>query len=319
MRVVSFLPSATEIVFALGAGEQLVGRSHECDFPAEVRGLPIVMRAKELDASLSSAEIDRRVQARMARHEALYEIDEAVLTRLQPDLLLTQDLCRVCSVTPEELSATLARTAQGARMLTLSPTRLPEVLSSIGEVARALGLPDRGKALEADLARRLEAASPERSSKGTAAASGSKPRVGVLEWLDPPILAGLWTPDMIRRAGGLPVLVRPGETSHRTTWDELRGAAFDLLVVSPCAFPLDRTLGELRGRQVHPLEDLHPARGIWAADEAFFSRPGPRVVEGVELLADLLHGPGRPRRPFEGRAVPAFRSPLPAYRIPTRR
>lgn len=321
MRVVSFLPSATEIVYALGQGDRLVGRSHECDHPAEARSLPVVMRARENLGPLSSREIDQKVRERIASHEELYEIDEPMLARLDPDLILTQELCRVCSITPKGLASALAKLSRQPKVVVLSPRRLADAVKDVQTVARELSVPDRGKALAADLERRIEAASPRppRGSRSTEEASEAAPRVAVLEWLDPPIPGGLWVPDMIRKAGGTPVLAKAGEEAKSTTWDDLRGAAADLIVVAPCAYPLDRTLGELRGPRPHPLEDLHPPRGVWAADEAFFSRPGPRLTEGVELLADLLHGPGRPRRSFEGRAVPAFKSPLPTYRIPTRR
>lgn len=318
MRVVSFLPSATEIVYALGQGDQLFGRSHECDHPPEARSLPIVMRAREDMGLLSSSEIDRKVRTRLEKHEDLYEIDERALAKADPDVLLTQELCRVCSITPEGLQAVLGKLPRQPQVITLSPRRLVDVFRDVETIAKALGVPDRGKALSSELERRSEAAGPLRS-KDPQAASTSRPRVAVLEWLDPPILGGLWVPDMIRKAGGQPVLVKAGEPGVRTTWDDLRGAGTDLVVASPCAYGLDRTLLELRGPRPHPLEDLHPPRGVWAADEAFFSRPGPRLTEGMELLSDLLHGPGRPRRSFEGRAVPAFRSPLPAYRIPSRR
>lgn len=320
MRVVSFLPSATETVYALGQGDLLVGRSHECDHPAEARSLPVVMRAREKMGPLSSPEIDRKVRERIESHEELYEIDEGTLVRLAPDLILTQELCRVCSITPKGLAAALAMLSTPPKVVVLSPRRLADVLKDVLLVARELSVPDRGKALAADLERRIDAAGPRtRGTRSDAEGGEPAPRVAVLEWLDPPILGGLWVPDMIRKAGGLPVLAKAGEEGKKTSWDALRGAGADLIVVAPCAFPLDRTLGELRGPRLHPLEDLHPTRGVWAADEAFFSRPGPRLTEGVELLADLLHGPGRPRRSFEGRAVPAFKSPLPTYRIPTRR
>lgn len=317
MRVVSFLPSATEMVYALGQGDLLVGRSHECDHPPEARALPVVMRARENLTPLSSAEIDRKVRDRLDSHEELYDIDEPLLARLDPDLILTQELCRVCSITPKGLASALEKLARKPKVVVLSPERLTDVLRDVQTVARELGVPDRGRSLVADLERRLDAAAPSR--RKTEEAPSARSRVAVLEWLDPPILGGLWIPDMVRRAGGLPVLSKPGAPGARTSWDDLRGSGADLIVAAPCAYALERTLGELRGPRPHPLEDLHPPRGVWAADEAFFSRPGPRLVEGVELLSDLLHGPGRPRRSFEGRAMPAFKAPLPTFRVPSRR
>ncbi|MDE1820369.1 MAG: ABC transporter substrate-binding protein [Euryarchaeota archaeon] len=319
MRVVSFLPSATEIVYALGKGDQLVGRSHECDHPPEATGLPVVMRAREPMGHLSSREIHEKVGARLESHEELYEIDEGLLARLSPDVILTQELCRVCSITPKGLADALEKLERKPRVVVLAPTRLAHVMKDVETVARELGVPDRGTAMVAELERKLASAAGHERARPTSGEEGTRPRVAVLEWLDPPIVAGLWVPDMIRKAGGLPVLAKAGAPGGRTTWDSLRGAGADLLVAAPCAYPLERTLGELRGPRPHPLEDLHPPRGVWAADEAFFSRPGPRLVEGVELLSDLVHGQGRPRRSFEGRAVPAFKAPLPPYRIPTRR
>lgn len=337
MKVVSFLPSATEMVYALGQGASLVGRSHECDYPPEARSLPIVMRAKADQTGRSSGEIDAWVQAQMTAHQELYTVDQPTLERLAPDVILTQDLCHVCSITPEGLADSLGHLGHRPEVLVLSPTKLEHLFRDIRTVAKALHVEDRGKALCADLERRIAAATPGPRAGGAprptfegeepeqpararprTPSDASLPRVLVLEWLDPPMVAGLWVPDMIRRAGGVPLLVKSGGPSPRVTWDTLRGVGADLVVIAPCAFPVERTLGELRGPRVHPLEDLHAPRGIWAVDEAFFARPGPRLAEGIELLADLLHGPGRPRRSFEGRAQPAFRGPVPLYRVPTR-
>lgn len=317
MRAVSFLPSATEMVYALGQGEQLLGRSHECDFPAEARSLPVVMKARDDFSALTSSQIDARVKARMKAKEDLYVLDEPLLARLAPELVLTQDLCHVCSASPQSVTAALEKLPSHPKVLVLSPTRLADLGKDLQRVADTLGVTDRGKTLRADLERRLKAAEP--SGRGEEVPAANRPRVVVLEWIDPPIVAGLWVPDMIKQSGGTPLLSKAGAPGTAVTWDQLRGSGADLVIAAPCGFGLERTIGELRGPKLHPLEDLHPGRGVWAADEAFFSRPGPRLAEGVELLSDLLHGPGRPRRSFEGRATPAFRSPLPAYRIPTRR
>jgi iron complex transport system substrate-binding protein len=317
MRAVSFLPSATEMVFALGQGDQLLGRSHECDFPAEARTLPTVMRAREDFSKLTSSEINSRVKERMREKQDLYVLDETLLAKIAPDLLFTQDLCHVCSASPQSVQEAIDRLPSHPTSVVLSPRKLTDVDKDLQKVADALGVTDRGRTLRADIGRRIEAAGL--ASRQENVPPSSRPTVVVLEWIDPPIVGGLWIPEMIRAAGGSPVLSKAGAAGVETTWDALRGCGADLVVAAPCAFALDRTLGELRGPRPHPLEDLHPPRGVWAADEAFFARPGPRLVEGVELLSDLLHGPGRPRRSLEGRATPAFRSPLPAYKIPTRR
>lgn len=311
-RVVSFLPSATEIVHALGLGETLVARSHECDHPPEVRKLPIAMRARRDFSRMDSAAIDAAVKATRGRGRDLYEVDASTLRALAPDVIITQDLCGVCAVTPASLAAALEGLSPSPQVVTLSPARLRDILRDIETTAKALGYPERGRAIVAQLKRRLAALAVTPPAR-------PRPKVLVLEWLEPPIVAGLWTPDLIRAAGGRPLLVPPGERFLRTSWDAVRASGADLIVVSPCAFPVARTMEELARRTPHPLQDLHPARGVWVADEAFFSRPGPRVVDGAELLSDLLSGPGRPRREFAGRVVPAFRPPRHMTDRPSRR
>ncbi len=311
MRVVSFLPSATEILFALGRGEYLVGRSHECDHPPEALSRPVVMRARKDLATLDSRAIDGYVRASMAKKEELYEVDEEQLRSLEPDLVLTQDLCAVCSVTPGTLEDALGRLPKRPQALILSPTRLEHLFRDTQKVAEAIGDAARGITQASEWKRRLARVKAE--PKGS-----SSPRVLVLDWLDPPILAGLWVPDMVRAAGGTPLGPKPGAPAQRSDWDAVRGLGADLVVLSPCAYSLERTERELSRQATHPLGDLHPERGTWLADEAFFSRPGPRLLEGVELLSDLLQGTGRPRRAYEGRARPAFRSGLSMARFPHR-
>ena len=280
-RVVSVLPSATEIVHALGHGMELVGRSAECDFPPEVARVPVGMRPRTLDRDHPSQELDRRVQEARGRGESLYELDVDLLERLRPDLLLTQDLCGVCSVTEEEVRVACARASVTPHILSLQPHRLEEVWASIGDVAAALGDPAAGAALQARV--RSEVLRPaSRSGPGT---------VAVLEWLDPPILAGLWTPDIIRAAGGVPLGPRPGEPGARTTWEALAREPIYLLVLSPCSFPVARTLRELEDPVLRTaVARVRPPGGTYLADEAYFSRPGPRLASGVRLIAELLRG-----------------------------
>jgi iron complex transport system substrate-binding protein len=275
MRVVSVLPSATEIVCALGHGRELVGRSEECDYPPSVRSLPVVMRAKTRDFERSSREIDDRVQKVRGSNESLYDLDIDRLRDLEPDLLLTQDLCGVCSVTDAEVAAACAKADVAPRIVSLTPRRLPDVWRSIDTVGRALNDPERGREFSRCL--RLRTASPR--------VRGTLPTVAVVEWLDPPILAGLWTPDMVRAAGASTLGTRQGHPGVRTTWTEIAAARPDLVVVSPCSFPVERTREELRNtRLAQELSRVRPPRGLYLADEAFFSRPGPR------LLRSLLEG-----------------------------
>jgi iron complex transport system substrate-binding protein len=278
VRIVSVLPSATEIVFALGAGAELVGRSAECDHPRAAADLPVVMRPRTLDADRPSGEIDRRVRAARGRGESLYELDLALLQRLRPDVLLTQDLCGVCSVTEAEVQAACRETHLTPRIVSLSPRTLAEVWTTVERVGEAIGRPDAGRALAAELRSRSE---PTRRRPAA--------RVAVLEWLDPPILAGLWTPSMIRAAGGEPLGPAPGEVGRRTTWPEVERLGADLTVLSPCSFSVPRSLQELRGpRLLEAARRLARGPPVVLADEAYFSRPGPRLADGVELLRALL-------------------------------
>lgn len=280
-RVVSVLPSATEIVHALGHGAELVGRSAECDYPPEVARLPVVMRPRTLDADRPSREIDHRVRDARARGESLYALDVDLLAKLGPDLLLTQDLCGVCSVTEEEVRSACAQANVAPHVLSLQPHRLEEVWSSIGEVAAAFEDRPAGEALLARI----------RSETRIVASPADRRRVAVVEWLDPPILAGLWTPDIIRAAGGVPVGPRPGEPGERTTWEALAREAIDLLVLSPCSFGVNRTSRELADPALrHALGRLSPPDGTYLADEAYFSRPGPRLAAGIRLISELLRG-----------------------------
>ncbi|MFZ0891246.1 MAG: ABC transporter substrate-binding protein [Thermoplasmata archaeon] len=281
MRIVSVLPSATEIVAALGHEAWLVGRSEECDFPPSVRSIPAVMRAKHWDSDRPSSEIDRRVQTTRARGESLYSLDVDRLRSLAPDLLLTQDLCGVCSVTEDEVRSACAQAGVAPEVVSLTPRTLEEVWQSIELVGRAIGDPSRGAAFAENLRHRVaDSAGPTRSRR---------PSVGILEWLDPPILAGLWTPDMIIAAGGEPAPTRSGEPGLRRTWPEVIAQAPDLVIVSPCSFSVDRTQQELRSSPVaRSLTRLAPRFGTWIADEAYFSRPGPRLADGVDLIRHLL-------------------------------
>ncbi len=282
MRIVSLLPSATEIVHALNRGADLVGRSEECDFPPSVRELPVVMRARTRDFEAPSRAIDDRVRRERTSGESLYELDLDLLRSLVPDVLLTQDLCGVCSVTEAEVETACRSAGLRPRIVSLTPRRLVEVWESIrrvGDAIRAASSADR-------LATSLRTRVPLPAARPAAA-----PRVAIVEWLDPPILAGLWSPDIVVAAGGRPVGVDAGAPGVRTTWATLARSPPDLLVVAPCSFSVDRTRHELRSTGL--LESVGSVRarlGTFLADEAYFSRPGPRLADGVELVRALLAG-----------------------------
>jgi len=281
MRVVSVLPSATEIVWAIGHGAELVGRSAECDFPAGVLDLPVVMRARTLDSSDPSAVIDARVSSARSQGNSLYELDIKLLKQLQPELLITQDLCGVCSVTEAEVAEACARAGVAPQVLSLTPRTLENVWASISTVAQALG--DRGSGTK------LRTSLEERSR--ISATSSTHPRVAVVEWVDPPILAGLWTSEIVQSAGGTSIGPAAGIPGERTSWPALATRDPDLLVISPCSFSVPRTLRELADPKIGDgVGRFSPRLGIFVVDEAYFSRPGPRLADGVELIRALIGG-----------------------------
>jgi iron complex transport system substrate-binding protein len=291
VRIVSFLPSATEIVFSLGQGSALVGRSEECDFPPEVARIPVVMRARHLDRDASSRAIDARVTSNLQQQESLYEIDLERLRALAPDVVLTQDLCRVCSITEAELVTACASAGVRPTILSLEPRTLDQVWGSIATVGDAIGASEQARQVISDLERRtlLEPSSPP----------VDHPTVAVVEWVDPPILSGFWTPEMAHRAGATYLGPRVGAPAQRSTWQRIADAEPDLVVVSPCSFRIERTRREM-GPVAAEVETLGPRLGVWTADEAYFSRPGPRLAEGVALLRYLIgRGTGAPSLPFE--------------------
>lgn len=285
LRIVSLLPSATEICFALGLGEQVVGVSHECDFPAEVRGRP-VLTAPKIDPSAPSAEIDRQVNALVAAGESIYRIDERALAALAPDLVLTQGVCEVCAVSFDEVREATLRAAPGACVLSLSPTTLDEVLDDVGRVGAAAGVDDGAGAVVAGLRRRLEAVRAE-------TASLPRPRVLFLEWLSPPFLGAHWTPELIRIAGGEPLLARDGVPSVPETWARIVESAPEVVIVSPCGFRMEQSLRELRALESHPafasLPAVRQGRVVLIDGSAYFNRPGPRLVDSAELAAMAIH------------------------------
>ena len=289
VRIVSLLPSATEILFAVGAGADVVGVTFECDFPPEARRCRIVSNTS-LPEGLTPREIDNEVRARMAAGEDLYTLDEGALRHINPDLVLTQDLCAVCAVDISEVDKALEHLGCTAEVLTLDPMTLDQVLSSIETVGRATGHRDDADALLESLQQRLEQVT-------RAVTSRSRPRMAVLEWTDPPFSSGHWVPDMVTTAGATPVLGASGERSRQIEWDDVAVAQPDMIVVAPCGYGLE---GATKlAEDVVNSRALPPHIPVWAVDaDAAFVRPGPRVVDGIETLAHIAHpdavrrGPG---------------------------
>lgn len=280
MRIVSLLPSATEILFDLGLGDQVVGVTFECDFPPEAKSKRIVSTSA-LPENLTPGEIDAVVKQRMEAGEDLYRLDRGAFADLDPDLVITQDLCAVCAVDVSEVDDALAFLACTAQVVTLDPMSLDQVIASIAAVADATGTQAKAAELQASLRERLAAVA-------NTIADAAAPKVLVLEWTDPAFTAGHWVPDLVEAAGGESVLGRPGENSVGVEWDTIRACDADIVVVSPCGFRLDGA-AEL-GEHVIQQEVLAAGAQVWAIDaDAFMVRPGPRVVEGVEVLAAIIH------------------------------
>ena len=295
MRIVSLLPSATEMLFALGAGDDVVGVTFECDHPAQARSRRIVSTSA-LPPDLTSAEIDAAVSARLAAGEDLYHLDEGALRALDADLIVTQDLCAVCAVDVSVVDDALAYLGCEATVLTLDPMDLDQVLDSILTLGRVVGREDAARALHAGLRGRLAAV-------GAAVRGRTPVRTMVLEWTDPPFAPGHWVPNMVAAAGGAPVLGRARERSERTTWETVVAAGADVVVCAPCGFDL---AGSVRLAEQVIAEGRTPAGvPVWAVDaNASFARPGPRLVDGVEALAAILHpGADLPSRPELARRI----------------
>ena len=278
MTIVTLLPAATEIVCALGLRGRLAGRSHECDFPADVSELPALTRAR-VDSSLPSDRLDAEVKRILEAGLPLYELDEDRLQALAPDVVVTQAACEVCAVSYEQVAAVSRRAAPHATIVSLQPARLADVLADIRTVARACGVASRGEELSAALEARLAALRPRTDQ--------ARPRVAVIEWLAPPMLAGHWVPDVLEAAGAQPLGPEAGTLSPYVSWDEIAAMKPDALVVAPCGFDLERTR-----REAAPFDErLHSlASRVRLMDgNAYWNRPGPRLVEAAEDLAAWLY------------------------------
>ncbi|HXO20846.1 MAG TPA: cobalamin-binding protein [Thermoanaerobaculia bacterium] len=286
MRIVSLVPNGTEILFAVGAGEMVVGVSHECDFPPEARALP-VLTGSALSAGMSSAEVDAAVSAQVGGGASLYTLDEARIAALAPDVIVTQELCPVCAVSTAQVDSAVRPLPRCPEIVSLDPRSLAGVWADIRRVGALTGCSAEAEALLRGLEHRLHAVR-------AAVAGRPRPRVAALEWLDPPFAGGHWVPEMIDLAGGTDVLAAPGSHSARLTWETLQEADPDVIVAMPCGYdeagakaqvaavanrPTWRALRAVRAGRVYPVD----ANGC-------FSRPGPRLVDGIERLAQILHG-----------------------------
>ena len=291
MRVVSLIASSTEIVCALGAGDELVGRSHECDFPAWVKQLPSVTAPKfALDGS--SYEIDQRVKAIVQEGLSVYRVDAARLDALRPDVIVTQAQCEVCAVSTRDVEAAVCQMvhstiAGGPRIVSLEPNGLDDIWRDIAKVADALGRPERGRALVGELQARIDAVATQ------AAAAPSRPTVACIEWVEPLMAAGNWMPTLVELAGGINLFGQAGRHSPWMTFDELAARDPDVIVILPCGYDVARARQDLPYLEARPgwaeLAAVRAGRVFVADGNQYFNRPGPRVVESLEILAELLH------------------------------
>jgi len=288
MRLVSLLPSATEIVYALGLGEDLVGVTFECDEPPSARVDKAVVVGGRDTRGMSPSEIDDYVKAQLGAGADLYTLHADALAGLDPELILTQDLCRVCALPSDHVTDALDYLGCRADVLSLDPYTLEDVFDTILAVGARTGVPDRAERLVASLRSRLAAVA-------SAVGHRPRPRVAVVEWVDPPFTAGHWVPDLVRAAGGEPVAARPGNRSVEATWQEFTDAAPDVVLVSPCGFHLDGA-----AQQARTIAPRFPDAAVWAIDaDGLVVRPGPRLLDGIEAIAAILH-PGAVPDPAEG-------------------
>lgn len=289
MRVVSLIPSATEIVFALGQGAALVGRSHECDFPPDVRRLPAVTAPKfPLDGT--SYDIDAKVKAIVAEGLSLYRVDPAALDALRPDVIITQSQCDVCAVSTRDVDAAVCQmVGSRPRVVSLEPCSLDDIWRDLGRVADALAVPDRGRELVAALRQRLAAI----GARAAEAAAGRRPRVACIEWVTPLMAGGNWMPTLVELAHGDNLFGTAGQHSPWMSFADLVAADPDVILIVPCGWDIARARRDLPSLAAQPewarLSAVRAGRAFVADGNQYFNRPGPRVVESLEILAELLH------------------------------
>lgn len=294
MRICSLLPSATEMLYELGAGDSVFGVTFECDYPPEARQKRVVVRTR-LRHSLNPAEIDRQVREFVATGESLYEVDGAAIQAIQPDLVITQDLCHVCAASSGDLASALKGLTHQPEVLSLSPQSLADVWDDIQKIGAATSLSHRAGTLVGELKERLDRV------QQAVAFSSARPRVACLEWLAPPFAAGHWVPQMVACAGGVDVLGKAATPGFQTSWDDVLKASPEVIVVMPCGYNLEQTIDEFNSLTLPAGWKSLPAvrdGKVYAVDgSGYFSRPGPRLAGGVEILASILH-------PEESRTVP---------------
>ena len=297
MRIASLLPSATEIICRLGLGDQLVGVSHECDYPPSVRTLPR-LTSSAIPKGAPSREIDRLVREHLQTHDALYLLDLELLEKLRPDLIVSQALCDVCAVSSDDVEASVHAFANAPSVINLEPSRLEDVFRTIEHVGEAAGASRTAENLVRQLRERVEVV------KARTAELRELPKVVFLEWIDPPFNAGHWTPELIRLAGGIGCLGSPGAPSRTLDWAEVVAARPDILVAACCGYDVARATQDLETLQGKPgwngLPCVESKRVFVLDGNAYFNRPGPRLVDSLELLANKLHPNAHPLPPPVG-------------------
>lgn len=293
-RVVSLLASATETVHALGCGDRLVGRSHECDHPPGVRALPRVSEPRfELD--LPSGEIDRSVKGLLREALGIYRVDAERLQELAPDVILTQTQCEVCAVSPRDLDRALSEwmSEPPPTVVHLQPDTLADIEEDVGKIAGALGVPEAGEVLVRDMRSRMIHLAERAGMSPGAGGAATRPTVAYIEWVDPLMAGGNWMPELVLLAGGDPLFVDPGEHSPILGWETIREADPDVIFISPCGYDLERTRRDLELVKERPgwkdLRAVREGRVFYADANAYLTRPGPRVVESLRILCEVLH------------------------------
>jgi len=287
MRVVTLIASATEIVCALGCRDQLVGRSHECDFPPDVRDLPALTEPK-FPVDGASYDIDQRVKAIIQEGTAVYRVFADRLAELDPDVIVTQDQCEVCAASLSDVEQALCDwTGRPMRIVSLQPNALADIWGDIRKVAGALGIDGQGEALVSDLRKRMTAVQAQ------ATAQAERPRVACIEWVDPLMAAGNWVPELVEMAGGENLFGEAGKHAPWMTWDELAQADPDVILVLPCGYDIARTLQDMPILEAKPgwrdLRAVREGRVVIADGNQYFNRPGPRVAESLEIMAEICH------------------------------
>ena len=287
MRICSLLPGATEIAFALGLGDEVVGVTHECDYPVEARQKPVVVHSAIDSNRMTSLEIDRWVSERLRSNQGLYMIDEERLREAAPDVILTQGLCDVCAIDYNEVARTAETLAKKPNIVSLTPNCLTDVLDDVARVGEATGQHHRAERLVQELKQRISVVRERTAQLST------RPRIACLEWFDPIYAAGHWIPEMIELAGGRDVLGQKGKASEKIQWKQVVELAPEVIVLMPCGFDIQRTANEAATLEHldgwHDLPAVKTGKVFAVNGHAFFSRPGPRLVDGLEMLASIIH------------------------------